>query len=121
MTHAPPVTKQPIREAWSHERLLYERSLALGFAINSTTAAVYDSHLNSYVNFCRLHKLPLEPTEDTLSFYTVWLSHYIEPRSVDSYLSGIANRLESSYPQVRVARRSSLVAHTLHGCKCQLS
>jgi hypothetical protein len=114
-------SRQPVREAWTTERLLYERSVALGFAIDSTIASVYNSHLNSYITFCRLHHLPIDPTVDTLSFYVVWLSHHIEPRSVDSYLSGIASRLEDTYPDVRAARRSSLVVRTLRGCKRRLS
>ncbi|KAG2056111.1 hypothetical protein BDR06DRAFT_838431, partial [Suillus hirtellus] len=68
-----------------------------------------------------LHHLPIDPTVNTLSFYVVWLSHHIEPRSVDSYLSGIASRLEETYPDVRKARRSSIVARTLHGCKRRMS
>jgi len=61
-------SRQPTCDAWTLERLQYERSLALRFAIESTTASAYDSHLNSYLNFCRLHNHPVEPTEDTLSF-----------------------------------------------------
>ncbi|KAG2743561.1 hypothetical protein P692DRAFT_20666066, partial [Suillus brevipes Sb2] len=68
-----------------------------------------------------LHHRPIDPTPDTLSYFTVWLSHHIEPRSVDNYLSGIANRLEFMFPDVRVARRSPLVTRTLQGCKRRLS
>jgi hypothetical protein len=114
-------SRQPTRSAWTLERLQYERSLALGFAIESTTASAYDSHLNSYLNFCRLHNRPVEPTEDTLSFFVVWLSHHIEPRSVDSYLSGIVNRLQSYFPHVADTRKSLLVSRTLKGCKRCLS
>lgn len=121
MMHVSSSSRQPVRVAWTRERLLYERSVALGFAIETTTASAYDSHLNSYITFCRLHHLPIDPTVDTLSFYVVWLSHHIEPRSVDSYLSGIASRLEEAYPDVRSARRSSLVARTLRGCKRRMS
>ncbi|KIK32344.1 hypothetical protein CY34DRAFT_101701 [Suillus luteus UH-Slu-Lm8-n1] len=121
MNLRPTQSRQPVREAWTLERLQFERSLALGCAIESTTAAAYDSHLNSYLNFCRLHHRAVEPTEDTLSFYVVWLSHHIEPRSVDSYLSGIVNRLETHFPHVRQARQSLLVTRTLKGCKRRLS
>ncbi|KAG1747747.1 uncharacterized protein EDB91DRAFT_1048265, partial [Suillus paluster] len=68
-----------------------------------------------------LHNCPVQPTEDTLSYYMVWLSHYIEPRSVDSYLSGIVNCLESHFTEVREARTSLLITRTLKGCKCRLS
>lgn len=114
-------SKQPIRETWTLEHLQLERSIALGFAIESTTASAYDSHLNCYLNFCRLHNRAIEPTEDTFSFFVVWLSHHIEPRSVDTYLSGIVSRLEPHFPRVRDVRRSLLVSRMLKGCKKHLS
>ncbi|TRM63047.1 hypothetical protein BD626DRAFT_363029, partial [Schizophyllum amplum] len=64
-----------------------------------------------------LHHLPLDPTPDTLSLYTVYMCHHIKPQSVDSYLSGICNQLEPFYPDVRKNRRHPLVARTLAGCK----
>ncbi|KAG1873558.1 putative retroelement protein [Suillus subalutaceus] len=117
----PTQSRQPIWEARTLERLQFERSLALGCAIESTTASAYVSHLNSYLNFCRLHHRAVEPTEDTLSFFVVWLSHHIEPCSVDSYLSGIVNHLETHFPHVREVRKSLLVTCTLKGCKRRLS
>ncbi|KAI0737012.1 hypothetical protein BC629DRAFT_1265215, partial [Irpex lacteus] len=66
------------------------------------------------------HQFPIEPTPDTLSFYTVYMCHHIKPASVDSYLSGICNQLEPFFPQVRSARKSPLVARTLAGCKRML-
>jgi hypothetical protein len=110
-------SRQRVRAAWTIERLNFERSVALGFTLEASTSSAYDSHLNSYLNFCRLHGREVDPTPDTLSYYVVWLSHHIEPRSVDSYLSGIANKLELYFPQVREARRSALVVRTLKGCK----
>jgi len=114
-------SRQPARLPWTLERLVYERSLALGSALDLTTASAYDSHLNSYLNFCHLHQRAIEPTADTLSFYVIWLCHHIEPRSVDSYLSGITSRLEPFFPAVRATRRLPLVARTLKGCKRRLS
>lgn len=121
MMQVSPTSRQPIRQAWTHKCLLYECLVALGFTIDSTTASVYDSHLNSYITFCQLHQLPIDPTADTLCFYVIWLSHHIKPHSVDSYLLGIANHLEDIYPSVHAACQSSLVTQTLHGCKrCML-
>jgi len=99
------------------ERLIHERALALGEAIDMSTKNSYGSALNSYLNFVLLHKLPVEPTPDTLSLYTVYMSFHIKPDSVDSYLSGIAHQLEPYFPDVRQARSSSLVKRTLRGCK----
>jgi hypothetical protein len=113
--------RQPIREAWSEEHLFLEHSIALGLVIKSSTSTAYDSHLNSFINFCQLHHCMIDPTADTLSYYVVWLSHYIEPRLVDTYLSGIANKLEFMFPDMHAARRSPLVTQTLQGCKRQFS
>ncbi|KAG1871099.1 hypothetical protein C8R48DRAFT_596260 [Suillus tomentosus] len=114
-------SRQPLREAWTEECLFRECSIVLGFAIETSTSAAYDSHLNSYITFCQLHHRPIDPTPDTLSYYVIWLAHHIEPRSVDNYLSGIANRLKMLFPDVRNARRSPLVSQTLQGCKRRLS
>jgi hypothetical protein len=72
--------------------------------------------LNSYLEFLRLHDIPLEPTKDTLSLYTVWMCHHIQPDSVDSYLSGICQQLEPFFPDIRANHKSELVARTLQGC-----
>ena len=109
--------KQPAREAWSRERLARERSIVLGLAIDKSTHLNYSSALNSYLSFCRIHEFPIDPTPDTLSFYTVFMSHLIKPSSVDSYLSGICQQLEIYFPEVRAARKSVLIHRTLNGCK----
>lgn len=109
--------KQPKRERWSMERLVHERAIALGEAIDLSTRKSYGSALNSYLNFILLHNLPVEPTDDILSLFTVYMSFYIKPDSVDSYLSGIVQQLEPYFPDVRKARKSLLVHRTLAGCK----
>jgi hypothetical protein len=45
------------------------------------------------------------------------MSSHIKPDSVDSYLSGISNQLESFFPDVRKNRNSLFVSRTLMGCK----
>jgi hypothetical protein len=91
-------SRQPLRVAWPRDRLLRERAIALGQAIDVSTFKSYSSALNSYLTFVRLHDLPVEPTPDTLSFYTVFMSHHIDPKSVSSYLSGICQQLEPHFP-----------------------
>ena len=108
--------RQPIREVWSRERLVHERAIALGNAMDQTTLRSYGSALNSYLTFVKTHDLPVEPNEDTLSFFTVYMSHHINPRSVNTYLSGIIQQLEPYFPNVREARNSLLVKRTLRGC-----
>lgn len=121
MIPSPIRARQPQRVAWSRERLIRERSLALGMFVDSSTYLSYYSALNSYLNFVCLHNMEIEPTQDTLSFYIVFMSHHIEPRSVRTYLTGICSQLEVYYPQIREIRRSSLVRNTLAGCMCMRS
>jgi integrase len=109
-------SRQPPRKAWPRERLLRERAIALGLAIDTSTLKTYSSHLNSYLTFVRLHDLPVEPNPDTLSFYVVFMSHHIEPRCVSSYLSGICHQLEPFFPNVRASRHTPLVDRTMKGC-----
>lgn len=108
--------RQPPRTAWPRDRLLRERAIALGLAIDTSTLNTYSSALNSYLTFVRLHSLPVEPTPETLSFFIVFMSHHIEPRSVSSYLSGICQQLEPYFPNVRPSRHTPLVDRTMKGC-----
>lgn len=110
-------SRQPTRAAWTRERLEYERTIALGSAIDPSTVATYTSALQSYISFCNLHVFPIDPTADTLSLYVVFMCHHISPRSVASYLSGIANQLEPFFPDIRLATRGALMSRTLRGCK----
>ena len=110
-------SKQRPHLAWTREQLLWERSLALGQAINISTWKIYGSALNSYLNFIQIYNFPVEPTPDTLSFFTVFMCHHIRPKSVDSYLSGICQQLEPYFPSVRDVHKSILCKRMLDGCK----
>ena len=110
-------SRQRPREAWSRDKLIRERALALGEAIDKSTFKSYSSALNSYLTFVRIHNLPVEPTPDTLSFYTVYMCHHLVPDSVSSYLSGLCQQLEPYFPDVRPSRHSLLVERTLKGCR----
>src|SRR6202142_4793384 len=109
-------SKQPNRPVWTTEQLLQERSVMLGFSMDASTSNTYTSALNSYITFCMAHHFPIDPTEDTLSFFVVYMSSFIKPSSVDSYLSGICRQLEPFFPNVRKNRKSLLVSRTLAGC-----
>ena len=98
------------------DRLLRERAIALGQAIDTSTLGSYSSALNFYLTFVRLHDLPVEPTPDTLSFFAVFMSHHIDPKSVLNYLSGVCQQLEPYFCNVRPVRRSPLVERTMKGC-----
>ncbi|THU91439.1 hypothetical protein K435DRAFT_829946 [Dendrothele bispora CBS 962.96] len=114
-------SRQPPRKPWSLERLKFERSIAVGAAIDTSTHSSYTSALNSYVYFCDVHKFPYKPTPDLFSFYIVWLCNNdvqrVDPKSVDKYLSGICNELEVFYDDVRAIRNHHLVRKTLRGCR----
>ena len=99
------------------DRLIQERSINLGLALDRSTNQTYSSALNSYVTFCDLHHLAIDPTPDTLSLFVTFMSAHINPRSVDNYLSGISSVLEEFYPHVRQNRRLRLVSRTLRGAK----
>ena len=86
-------SRQPTREIWTMDRLVHERAVALGNDIDKSTLKSYSSALNSFISFVKTHQLPMEPTPDTLSFYVVYMSHFINPRSVNTYLSGITQQL----------------------------
>ena len=108
--------RQPAREVWSRERLVHERAIALGNVLDRSTLSNYSSALNSYLNFVKLHGFPVDPTPETLSFYTVYMCHHVNPRSVNTYLSGISHQLEAHFPSVKEARNSTIVRRTLQGC-----
>lgn len=111
-----PTSRQPHREAWTLERLINERSISLGYSLDASSFGTYTSALNSYLTFCKIHSLPVDPTQDTLSFYVVFLSTHIKPDSVNSYLSGICRQLEPFFPEIRRNRSSMLVSRTMTGC-----
>ena len=110
-------SKQRHRLAWTRERLLCERAITLGQAIDTSTWKNYGSALNSYLSFVRIHNFPVEPTANTLSFFTIFMSHHIKPDSVGTYLSGICQQLEPYFPSIRSIRNSMLCKRTLTGCK----
>ena len=60
--------RQPVREVWTRERLVRERAIALGQAIDNSTWKNYGSALNSYLNFIKMHdwkSIPYEGIDHT--------------------------------------------------------
>jgi hypothetical protein len=109
-------SRQPHWDAWTMDHLINEHSISLGYSLDTSSFGAYTSALNSYLTFCNLHHLPVDPIPDTLSFYVVFLSSHINPKSVNSYLSGICRQLEPFFPDVRQNRKTVLVSRTMSGC-----
>ena len=108
-------SRRPIRTVWPRERLACECAMAMACSIEPGSAFAYSSAVKSYFDFCTSHSFPIDPTPDTLSYFTVYMAHYIKPQSVSSYLSGICNQLEPFFPDVRTHRLHWLVTKTLAG------
>jgi hypothetical protein len=94
-------SKQPSRPAWTLQWLVCERLILLRMAIDAAMHLSYTSVLNSYLTFCKLHNFDIDPTPETLSLYVTYQSTFISPKSVDSYLSGITNQMESFFLDVQ--------------------
>ena len=108
-----PLSKQPARPAWTLQQLVYERSILLGMAIDTATHLSYTSALNSYLTFCKLHDFDIDPTPETLSLYVTYQSTFINPKSVDSYLSGIVNQMETFFSMLeKIVTAPSYLAHS---------
>ena len=117
MIHLSPTSWQPILEAWTLEHLNAELTINLGMAIDCSTHGTYTSTLNSYITFCCLHDFGIKPTPCTLALYVTFQSTHINLKSINSYLSGIANQLETHFPEVRVSPKCMLVACALQAAK----
>ena len=112
----PPSARQRKRAHWLMGTFREQWTLALGAAVERSTAQTYTSAATSYITFCDLHNFPMEPTVKRLCYYIVYMLHHIKPSSVKLYLSGICAELEPFYPDIRSIRASKLIHRTLIGC-----
>ena len=113
-----PMSRQPPWDAWILERLNTELTINLGMAIKHSIHRSYIYALNSYITFCCIHGFDIKPTQHTLALYIVtFQSTYINPKSVDTYLSSICNQIELNFPDVHSTWKSTLVSHALQGVK----
>lgn len=98
--------------------LAHERAVALSNPVDLThsTQQSYGSALNSWIAFTKMHHFPFEPSIDSLSFFIVYMSHYISARTVNSYLSGLVQQLEPDFPNIRDIRSDPLVSKVMKGC-----
>lgn len=92
---------------------------ALANALDVSTNQSYDSHLHSYISFCNGHKIPVTPTPHTLARYAVYMTEFIKPSSIDTYLSGITYRLRPFFPDVKSSHENEFLKNVLRGIKRQ--
>ena len=99
------------------EHLIYKCAVTLRHTIDCSTALTYFFHLQPYLIFCKLHMFPIKLIMDTLSFFVIFMSHYIKLFSINFYLSGICYELQFIFPNVYTAQCDLFVVRTLTGCK----
>ena len=80
-------SRQPILVAWSCDWLYQEHAITLGYALDLSTLHTYNSHLQSFLSYFKLHSLPLDPLWIPSVSFIVFMSHHIKPLSVMKYLS----------------------------------
>lgn len=103
------------RPAWSRAQLVATRAQLLQNALALRSKSAYGAAFRSYMRFCEIHNFSLQPTTDTLTFYIAYMSSYVQPHTVATYLSGIIFHLQEIFPETRQVRESWLVKRTLQG------
>jgi len=83
--------------------------------IEQSTKKGYTTGIKSYIRFCMIHNLPLNPTPQNLARYIAYVSQYIN--SGPQYLSGIRHFLLEFFPDFDDNRSSTLVQATIRGSK----
>lgn len=86
----------------------------------ASTQLTYGSVLNLYIAFCERHAFPIEPTTDTVLFFVAYMSTYIQPLSVASYLLGVMKNLKPFFPHAQELHAHCIVKDVLCGAE-QLS
>jgi hypothetical protein len=105
-----------VRQPCSPESLAAKLSFHLQHAVAPSTRLTYSSALKTYLDFCEKHHFAIDPTPQNLAFYIAWMADSVSPRTINSYLTGIAFKLEILYPEIRINRRHPIVCRALAGC-----
>ena len=84
-------------------------------AIEQSTKKGYATSIKSYIRFCLIHNLPLNPTPQNLACYIAYVSQYINSGS--QYLSGIHHFLLEIFLNFDDNRSSTLVQAAIRGSK----
>jgi hypothetical protein len=84
-------------------------------SIEKSTAIGYATGARDYLTFCFNHKIPLDPTPETLARYIAYTSQFIS--SAPKYLTGARHFLVNIYPDFDSNRAHPLVQATINGAK----
>jgi hypothetical protein len=84
-------------------------------ALKKSTIGGYSTGARDYVRFCQIHRIPLNPTPQTLSCYIAFTSLTIA--SGPKYLTGARHFLRDFYPHFDDSRASPSVQATICGSK----
>ena len=84
-------------------------------ALEKSTLGGYSTGARDYLRFCLIHKIPINPTPQTLSRYIAFTSLSIA--SGPKYLTGARHFLHDLYPDFDVNRASPQVQATIRGSK----
>ena len=98
MNHSQSHARQPLRDVWSHNKLIRMHAYTLTHTLATSTASSYSSTLHSYLSFCQNHDFHIEPTEETLSLYTIYMSYHVKPSSISSYLPEPRTNWKFTFP-----------------------
>ena len=108
---APRAARPSLKLSDLDDRVLHLQS----HAIERSTSSGYSTGAHDYINFCRLHNLPLDPTPQTLSRYIAFTS--ISIASGPKYLTGARHFLHSLFPDFDTSRADPAVQATIRGSK----
>lgn len=98
-------------------------------SLAASTKIKYRSALIAYLKVCAEEKVSAAPSTETVGHFisvscrrpSSKTGQILSPRSVEAYLSGIANSLRRFYPDVRSITNSQQVREVMKGCKRQFS
>lgn len=113
-----PPSHQPLRPIWTEDQFISKQVRALGMKLDHAMWCSYESAFNSWRTFADHHSFPIFPSVITLSNYVLYMSDFIKPDSVATYLAGIIHYLSPIYPDIQDIHNSSLVKDCLTGCCC---
>lgn len=109
----------PVTRSASERDVLNKTDIAN--RVSKSSKMKYKSGVNRFIKYCVDRNLEPVPTESNLSHFISEVSREIQPKSVNTYLSGISYHFNHSYPEVNINRLSAKVRDTMKGCQKSFS